>query len=226
MVKYVAGILIAGWALSFVNRGNAMTDTVDQDTSDAPTDAVINPEIVSVSGNLELDTMQASTLDEKVRAFLYMIRSCEHVFPRDVQNDACYNIFYGGSYFDNMSDHPVITGEKVKVPLSDNVCRAAGLEPGCGSTAAGAYQFIKRTWIEMRSIAPRLPDFSKESQDLAAMRLLEQIGVLSLLDSNDFAGALSKASARWASLPGSNAEQNPKQLAFATDRFNEGLWLP
>ena len=160
-----------------------------------------------------------------LNAFLFMIRASEHVYPRDVVNDACYNIFYGGSTFDDMSDHPVNTGEKRGVPLADSMCRAVGLNPGCVSTAAGAYQIIRPTWNNIRKISPRLPDFSRDSQDQAAIRLLDQVGALALISEGDIKGAIKKASKLWASLPGSTAQQNPKKLQFALDRFEEGLTL-
>lgn len=165
-----------------------------------------------------------STPESNLSAFLYMIRSTEHVYPRDVVNDACYQIFYGGSYFENLIDHPVITGEKVGVPLPAAMCRAAGYASGkCVSTAAGAYQIIKPTWNSIRENHPRLPDFSKASQDEAARRLLEKCGALALIYSGDIQGAIRKASSLWASLPGSSAQQNPKSMTFALSRYNEGI---
>ena len=161
------------------------------------------------------------TAAENVSAFLHMLQSSEHVYPRDVENQAAYSTFYGGSTFSNFADHPVNTREKVGVRLSDAQCRASGFKPGCVSTAAGAYQFIKPTWDRIRSISPRLPDFSPASQDAAAVRLLNQIGALTLIEIGDIEGAVAKASKTWASLPGSTAQQNPRQLAFIIDRFNE-----
>lgn len=167
---------------------------------------------------------QNMTNEQRLNAFLFMIRASEHVYPRDVLNDACYNIFYGGSYFENMIDHPVITGEKVGVPLPAAMCRASGFASGkCVSTAAGAYQIIKPTWSAIRAASPRLNDFSPASQDEAARRLLAQCGALPLIYAGDITGAIQKASKLWASLPGSTAQQNPKSLSFALARFNEGL---
>lgn len=167
---------------------------------------------------------QIMSNEQRLNAFLFMIRSSEHAYPRDVLNNACYNIFYGGSYFENMIDHPVITGEKVGVPLPAAMCRASGYASGkCASTAAGAYQIIKPTWNSIRAIAPRLPDFLPASQDEAARRLLAQCGALPLIYAGDIAGAIQKASKLWASLPGSTAQQNPKSLSFALARFDEGL---
>ena len=155
-------------------------------------------------------------------AFLYMIRSTEHVYPRDVVNDAAYSIFYGGSKFQSFRDHPVITGEKRGVPLSDAMCKSAGLKPGCVSTAAGAYQLIKPTWVRLRDKLG-LPDFSPLSQDQAAVELLDEIGATNLILAGDIEGAIHKASRIWASLPGSSAQQNPKALSYALNRFDDGL---
>ena len=158
-------------------------------------------------------------------AFQYMLRSCEHRFPDDVVNDAAYSIFYGGSRFSDLSDHPVNTGEKAGVPLPPHMCVAAGYASGvCVSTAAGAYQFTRPTWNGLRAAGawgPRLPDFSKESQDEAAIRLLGQIGALPLIDAGDFEGAIVRASKRWASLPGSTAKQGGHSLDYALARITE-----
>lgn len=168
----------------------------------------------------EIDPTQAS-----IDAFLFMIRACEHRYPTDVTNNAAYNIFYGGKRFSDLSDHPVITGELKPVPLSDSMCIAAGLEPGCVSTAAGAYQLIRPTWKRVREISPRLEDFSPESQDEAALRLLDECGALRMIESGDIEGAINKASKIWASLPGSTAQQNPKAMSYALNRYHDGLEL-
>jgi len=157
-----------------------------------------------------------------VGAFLYMIRASEHVYPRDVENNAAYGIFYGGSRFRNFEDHPVNTGEKRGVPLSDAICKAAGLRPGCVSTAAGAYQIIRPTWNRLKQ-KYGLPDFSPDSQDAAAIYLLLESGAYELIVAGDIEGAIKKASKIWASLPGNTYQQGPKSLAYAIDRFNEGL---
>jgi lysozyme len=96
------------------------------------------------------------------------------------------------------------------------------LKPGCVSTAAGAYQLIKPTWVRLRDRL-NLPDFSPLSQDRAAVGLLEEIGAVDLIYAGDIEGAIKKASKIWASLPGSTAQQNPKALAYALNRFDDGL---
>ena len=208
-------------AIFLSNKANAMTSQAEQDTSNAPSEADNNadnaPDVLTENADMSNNT------DSKIAAFLYMIRCCEHVYPRDTDNDACYNIFYGGATFKDMSDHPVITHEKSGIVLPDAVCAASGLGPGCVSTAAGAYQIIKPTWIHLREMDPRLPDFSVQSQDDAAVRLLDENGIIDLINADDIQGAIKKASSIWASLPGSKAQQNPKQLSFALTRYNEGL---
>jgi len=202
----------------------AQVSEAEQDTSEAPREADSNPVVVPSTGgivNLE-PTSDPDELARRVAAFLFMIRSCEHVYPRDVTNDAAYSIFYGGARFRDFIDHPVITGEMAPIRLPDAVCAASRLGPGCVTTAAGAYQFIRPTWARLRD-RYGLPDFSPASQDAAAAALLEELGVTDLLRAGDVEGAIERASGTWASLPGSKARQGPKSSAYAADRFNEGL---
>lgn len=215
-IAAVAGFLL----LQSSKTQAAQVSIAEQDTSDAPREADSNIENVEIDMSNEI-VEPSENVNVNLEAFLYVIRASEHVFPRDVEN--CYDIFYGGSRFFDMSDHPVLTGEKKGVPLPDKICAASGLGPGCVSTAAGAYQIIKPTWKRVREIAPRLPDFSPASQDEAARRLLDECGALPLIEMGDIAGAVEKASKLWASLPGSKAQQNPKKFGYVADRFAEGL---
>jgi lysozyme len=219
----VAGIVFAALAAYFFTRGNearaAQVDVATQDTSLAPSEADMN---VDTTQPTYAPPTASNDPDANVKAFLFTIRASEHRYPNDVTNDAAYHIFYGGKRFYDMSDHPVLTGELPPVPLSANICAASGLGPGCVSTAAGAYQFIKATWIRLRNKL-QLPDFSPASQDLAAVQLLDDIGALKLVQAGDVEAALAKASKVWSSLPGSSAQQNPRTLQYALDRFAEGL---
>jgi len=218
-----AGIVFAALAAYFFTRGNearaAQVDTAGQDTSVAPSEADMN---VDTTQPTYAPGIASNDPDANIKAFLFTIRASEHRYPNDVTNDAAYHIFYGGKRFYDMSDHPVLTGELKPVPLPNNICAASGLGPGCVSSAAGAYQFIKATWVRLRD-KMQLPDFSPASQDLAAVQLLDDIGALKLVQSGDIEGALAKASKVWASLPGSKAQQNPRTLQYALDRFQEGL---
>lgn len=202
----------------------AQVSIQDQDTSNAPRPADANPDVTVTQGaNVnDLPTSDPSELSRRIQAFLFMLRACEHVYPRDVLDGSAYQIFYGGTRFYDLSDHPTITGELKPVRLSDTVCAASGLGPGCVSSAAGAYQFIRPTWTRLRD-KYGIPDFSPASQDEAATRLLDELGVIDLLRSGDVSGAIERASGTWASLPGSRAQQGPKSALYALDRFAEGL---
>ena len=227
-MKHGPALLFAGLAAYLLLRPRdasaTQVDTATNDTSVVPSAAFTNLETnpVYTSPSIPPEVRAMNDPQANLSAFLYMIRSTEHVYPRDVVNDAAYSIFYGGSKFQSFRDHPVITGEKKGVPLPDEMCRAAGLKPGCVSTAAGAYQMIKPTWVRMRDRL-NLPDFSPLSQDLAAVGLLDEIGAVDLIYAGDIEGAIHKASKIWASLPGSTAQQNPKALAYALNRFDDGL---
>lgn len=227
------GAIVASLALAFllVRPGRAAAapaayDPATNDVQDAPRAADANPDYNPTSSPevvmQNIPPVSEVGIPSAVAAFLYMIRASEHVYPRDVENDAAYNIFYGGARFNDLSDHPVNTGEMKPVKLPDAMCRAAGRAPGCVTTAAGAYQIIRPTWNRVRDVLG-LPDFSRESQDRAAIYLLEESGAMERIGLGDIEGAIAKAAPVWASLPGSTAQQNPKKLAYALERYSEGL---
>lgn len=161
--------------------------------------------------------------NSQIEAILYLIRTAETGAWPDSDR---YFAGYGYRRFFGTDEHPIKTGELKPVPLSDEMCRNAGFKPGCVSTAAGAYQFRRATWDEMRAAGKwgaRLPDFSPASQDEAARRLLGQLGVPAMLAAGNITGAINAAGTRWASLPGSTAKQKPITIARALSIFNEGL---
>jgi muramidase (phage lysozyme) len=81
----------------------------------------------------------------------------------------------------NFSRHPDITVE-VNAELR--------------STAAGRYQFLKSTWDELK-----MPNFSPASQDVAAVRLMQERGMIGPLLAGDLKTAVLKGAPEWASLP-------------------------
>lgn len=128
-----------------------------------------------------------------------------------------YRVCYGYRHtIQSFSDHPAITREWRGEPLPDGMCEAAGLGPGCVSTAAGAYQINVPTWREVRG---NLPDFSPASQDAACDALLSKVGAVAFLQRGDFAGAVNAARRRWASMPGAGWGQGERSLAWLSDRF-------
>ena len=104
----------------------------------------------------------------------------------------------GGSLFDDFSDHPRV---KVWIPRINDY-----------SSAAGAYQMIRRTWDGVQAKLG-LPDFSPASQDQACIELIRQRGGLRLAMNGQFAAAVEKCKKEWASLPGAGYGQREESLA-------------
>ena len=113
-----------------------------------------------------------------------------------------YNVIYSAPgtpdrFFTDYSAHP-----NMRIPF-DN--------PRTGkrdfSTAAGKYQINYPTWLTIQAVA-FLPDFSPESQDVAAIWLMQLRGALDYVIAGDFDNAIRVASKTWASLPGSDSGQH------------------
>lgn len=134
-----------------------------------------------------------------VRAFLRAIRFGEGTSDADG-----YRRLVGGGEFGSFHDHPRERRyiERYKV----------------WSTAAGAYQFIAGTWDEMRKLYA-LPDFSPESQDLAAIGLIHRRGALQDVLAGRIESAIAKCAKEWASLPGSPYGQRTVALARVIQEY-------
>lgn len=140
-------------------------------------------------------TNEQALNNARVQAFLAVIRRSE---------GATYNTLVGGKTFSDMSRHPNI------------------LNRSLNSTAAGAYQFLIKTW---RGLVAKLnlPDFSQHSQDLGAVELLRERGALPYVLNNDFASAVYAARKEWASLPGAGYGQHEQKLSFLQSVYNKAL---
>jgi lysozyme len=141
------------------------------------------------------------SLDPNVGAFLQMIRAGEGTAGADG-----YRTLYGGGLVDHLADHP---RERVTRPLGGKLIT---------STAAGAYQFLERTWDEVAA-ALELPDFSPASQDIAAVYLIRRRGALADVRAGRFEAAVAKCAREWASLPGSPYGQPTKSLDQARNVY-------
>ena len=126
-----------------------------------------------------------------VQAFLALIRWTE---------GAGYQTLFGGGIVDSLEDHPRIA-----------ITRTLGGKP-ITSTAAGAYQFLSRTWDECKK-ALDLPDFTAANQDRAALYLIERRRALPAVLEGDWTTALERCNREWASLPGSSYGQPTKSMA-------------
>lgn len=191
----VIGLLgaLGFWAFSRSQRG----EEIIADVIDYGADAV----------NYGADTW--SLADRNVRAFLTLIGWSEGT---ERQPDP-YRVVYGYKHtIRNLDDHPAVTGEWRGERLSDAMCIAAGLPPGCVSTAAGRYQIIRPTWLTAKQ-ALGLPDFSPDSQDRAALYLIEKRGALDDVKEGRVTDAVAKVRREWASLPGSGWGQPERALS-------------
>jgi muramidase (phage lysozyme) len=144
---------------------------------------------------LELrDTLAASP---NLRAFLRMLRVGEGTTDEDG-----YRRHFGGRLFDSFADHP-------------RVAITAGLGKNkYTSTAAGAYQFLSKTWDGCKA-ALDLPDFSPASQDVAAVYLIRGRKALPDVLAGRIEQAIIKCNKEWASLPGSPYGQPTLTMAEA-----------
>lgn len=181
------------WVFSRTERGGAIID----EAVDYGADAV----------NYGVDSWNLA--DRNVRAFLTLIGWSEGT---ERQPDP-YRVAYGYRHvIQDFRDHPAVTGEWRGERLSDAMCIAAGLPPGCVSTAAGRYQIIRPTWLTAKG-ALSLPDFSPESQDRAALWLIEKRGALDDVKEGRVTDAVAKVRREWASLPGSGWGQPERALS-------------
>lgn len=142
-------------------------------------------------------------MNPNMQAFLAMIRYSEN--KAAASDEIRYRTLYGMKTFDSFADHPSFLGWP-GVPLPDRYCIAAGFSPGCKTTAAGAYQMLSNTWREAKQTL-RLPDFSPDSQDAAAVLLIRRAGAMPDVLAGRFESAIRKTARTWASLPGAGYSQ-------------------
>lgn len=136
-----------------------------------------------------------------VKAFLRVIRAGE-----SSQDDDAYRMIVGGGLIDSFADHPrkLVWIESLKL----------------NSTAAGAYQFLSRTWNGCAK-ALGLHDFLPASQDLAAVYLISGRGALADVLAGRIDAAIKKCALEWASLPGSPYGQPTRTMAQALATYAE-----
>ena len=132
------------------------------------------------------DALITALKHPNVQAFLKMLR-----YGEGTSGVNGYRVMFGGELFDNnFSDHP-------RKAISANL----GGKP-ITSTAAGAYQFLSKTWTSI-SFQCGLKDFSPESQDIGAVALIRGRGALDDVIAGRFNAAVGRCAKEWASLPGS-----------------------
>lgn len=127
-----------------------------------------------------------------VRKMLDLISYTEHT-----QGNGYYTAF-GGGRLSSLADHPRYSKPFRQTDGKINY-----------TSAAGKYQFLKSTWDGLAR-KYGFSDFSPQNQDLGAVALLIQRGAMPHLLKGDFANAIAKSGAEWASLPTSPHPQPTK----------------
>ena len=157
-----------------------------------------------------IEKLRAALANTNVRAFLHVIRAGEGTADEDG-----YRRHFGGELFTDFSAHP-----------KRSITKMLGDKP-ITSTAAGAYQFLSRTWSECQA-ALNLPDFSPASQDLAAVFLIARRKALEHVLAGRLEQAIAACANEWASLPGSPYGQPTKTLAqcHAVYKQHGGTYAP
>jgi muramidase (phage lysozyme) len=125
-----------------------------------------------------------------LKAFLLMIQHAEGTIGENA-----YRMFFGGELFTDYSVHP----------------NRAIHKSGITSTAAGAYQFLFRTWSSLKQQL-KLSDFSPKNQDVAAIELIRQKGALPDVLAGRISIAIVKVQKIWASLPGAGYGQRELRM--------------
>lgn len=177
----------------------------------------INP--LAIAGQAyEQNATGQDMMNSQVKAFQAVIKFAEGT---NLAADP-YRVCYGYRHtIQSLADHPKVTGEWAGESL-------ASLGPayiGKISTAAGAYQMIRPTWLGAKR-ALGLRDFGPDSQDAACTYLMRGAGAVALLERGDFEGAVRACATTWASLPGHDEGQPEKSMSSLRSVFiSAGGWI-
>jgi muramidase (phage lysozyme) len=147
------------------------------------------------------DDLREIVDDKNVQAFLKVIRSGE-----GTSDELGYRRMFGGDIFDSFKDHPrqLHTRKTAHGPLA--------------STAAGAYQFLARTWDGLVK-QYGFEDFSPANQDEGAVALIAGREAIGDVIEGRFNEAVRKCRLEWASLPGSPYGQPTKTFTQALEAY-------
>lgn len=200
----VGGLVLASYATRRAADAVATSETGNGETA---LDAV-NPWGYIARQVDTYQTEQAMQTNQNLPAFLDAIMWAEGTARAADPYRVCYAYRHT---IVSLADHPAVTGEWKGEPLDSLGPRYAGKI----STAAGAFQIIRPTWLAAKR-ALGLVDFSPESQRAAATWLIKGRGALPDIERGDLQAAVDKCSAEWASLPGSTSGQPQRKYeAFA-----------
>jgi muramidase (phage lysozyme) len=159
-------------------------------------------ELVTPQSGSPVDQLFPYLENPNVRGFLGMIGSAEGT------DKYGYNTLFGGGKIESLADHPRQLFDFTETTGRPNK-----------TTAAGRYQFLSNTWDEQAKKLG-LPDFGPQSQDLAAVNLLRERGILPDVLAGNWESAVKKSGPIWASLPSSPYPQPRQSNEFVMNRLN------
>jgi len=186
-------ILVAGTAAALLLLRPAVPaeDAEDDPTYEEPD--LLDQADAALQDLTDMGSQTTSWEQQNIDAFLWAIRVSEGT---DGLNG--YSMLVGGGLFGSFADHPRVLVDLPKL--------------GIKSSAAGAYQILRRTWDDVRGVIGA-PDFSPPWQDRAAVELIRRRGALADVRAGRFATAIDKCKKEWASLPGAGYGQHENSLA-------------
>ena len=143
-----------------------------------------------------------------VRKYLDALSKSEGTYAR---KESGYHTLFKGDMFADMHDHPRIY-KTYKQP-DGNVIK---------TSAAGRYQITSSSWDDAQK-ALNLPDFSKRSQDIAALYLIQRAGQLKNVVTGRYDDATAGLGGVWASLPSSHYAQPKHDVATMQRFYGQGV---
>lgn len=141
-------------------------------------------------------------------AFLDMIGFSEGTSALGHHNG--YDVIVGSTptlmrRMDSFDDHPRVTMQ---------------LNSTLWSSAAGRYQITAPTWAVLK-LRLKLPDFSPDSQDKAALELIREKGALDMIDTGNITDAIIACAPIWASFPGAGYNQHENTFSDLIDAYKK-----
>ena len=157
-------------------------------------------ELEKVGNVIRVEVGYVSIEIARLKAFMYALR-----YGEGTLYDKGYKTLVGGGTFDDFSKHPNIYNKKLN------------------STAAGAYQILKKTWDNIKKYRDKygIDDFSPKNQDKSCIILLHKIrDSLDLIMANKIDEAVRTRTDKpkkrlhyeWASLPESPYNQRTETM--------------
>lgn len=148
----------------------------------------------------------AMAMESNLSAFLDMIAYAEGTSGPDGYR-AMFGYPLPGRLIQSFADHP-----RQHFSFTNSIGQTLR------TNAAGRYQFMIRTWDDLRAKLG-LPDFSPASQDAAAIELIRQRGALNDVRAGRVEDAIAKCAPIWASLPGAGYNQPERKLTSLISNY-------